>query len=129
SFDRNFPAQSKSLTRGGPTMGTYGNYAVNAGARSNFASTTSWSLSSTFARGQLGGYQGSVNGSVAFRAGDRWELSWSPSYLRSISKRQYVTTLPEGRPETFGPRYIFSHIERSQLSAQFRVNFALSPDL
>ena len=52
----------------------------------------------------------------------------SPAYYRSVESRQYVTTIPGGREETYGNRYVFSFIERSQIVAQTRLNVALTPD-
>jgi hypothetical protein len=34
-----------------------------------------------------------------------------------------------GRAETFGRRYVFSTIDQSELAAQIRVNYAITPDL
>jgi hypothetical protein len=45
-----------------------------------------------------------------------------------VDSRQYVTTRADGSPATFGARYIFAYIERSTLSARFRLNYALTPN-
>jgi len=45
-----------------------------------------------------------------------------------VDDRQYVTTIPGGREETYGNRYVFSFIERSQVFARTRLNLALTPD-
>src|ERR1051325_8782585 len=52
----------------------------------------------------------------------------STSTTNSVGGRQYVTTGTDGTPATFGGRYIFSYIERSTLSARFRLNYALTPN-
>src|SRR6185436_20187420 len=46
----------------------------------------------------------------------------------SVDSRQYVTTRSGGTTATFGQRYIFSFIERSTLSARFRLNYSLTPN-
>ena len=43
--------------------------------------------------------------------------------------RQYVATRSGGSAATFGNRYLFSYIERSTLSARFRLNYAFTPNL
>src|SRR5688572_23130510 len=37
-------------------------------------------------------------------------------------------TRSDGSPATFGQRYVFSFLERSTLSAQFRLNYAFTPN-
>jgi hypothetical protein len=48
---------------------------------------------------------------------------------RSLSARQYVATRSGGGSATFGGRYIFAEIERSEFVAQLRGNLALTPNL
>ena len=43
--------------------------------------------------------------------------------------RQYLTTVPGGRPETFGNRYVFGFPDRTTLSTQFRASYTFKPDL
>ncbi len=128
-YDLTMRAQSDNLTRGGPAMGTYGSWDVFAGVSSNFASQRSWSATGLYARGQLGGYATEVKGHVGFRPGDRWEFAVDPRFSRSTSKRQYVDTVDGGRSATYGERYIFSVIDRTTISTQFRLNYAFTPDL
>src|SRR5207253_3003474 len=56
-------------------------------------------------------------------------LSVAPYYDRTTDAQQYVTTLTGGRAETFGSRYVFSYIERSTFSTEFRMGYTLKPDL
>jgi hypothetical protein len=51
-----------------------------------------------------------------------------PTYTRSADARQYVTTRTGGTAATYGNRYIFAFVERSQLSARFRLNYAVTPN-
>jgi hypothetical protein len=48
--------------------------------------------------------------------------------MRSVDARQYVATRSGGSAATFGQRYIFSFVERSTLSARFRLNYAVTPN-
>ena len=64
---------------------------------------------------------------LQFRLAPRWQASVNLAYSRSLDPRQYVTTRDDGSAVTYGDRYIFSHIERSQLSTPIRLNYALSP--
>jgi hypothetical protein len=60
--------------------------------------------------------------------GPQWQLSVQPAYEREV-KQQYITTLPGGRPDTFGSRYVFAHVDRSTYSTQVRMNYTFRPDL
>jgi hypothetical protein len=40
-----------------------------------------------------------------------------------------VTTERNGRPETYGTRYIFAHVDLSEISGQFRLNYTFTPNL
>lgn len=77
----------------------------------------------------MGGWTAALSGSVSFRPGNRVELSVDPFYLRTVNARQFYTTMSGGPDATFGQRYIFSFIERSQLSTQLRLNYAVGPNL
>jgi hypothetical protein len=57
------------------------------------------------------------------------QLAITPAYQRGRNTRQYLTTFVGSGTATYGSRYVFATIEQATLSAQFRLNYALSPDL
>ena len=64
------------------------------------------------------------------RPSDNLSISFNPSYEVSKSGNQYVTatsTLPY--EPTFGPRYIFSDLDRNTVSMETRLNWTFSPTL
>jgi hypothetical protein len=65
---------------------------------------------------------------VSIRPASQWQASVDPTYSHSVDSRQYVGTRADGSAETYGGRYIFGYIERSTLSARFRLNYALTPN-
>src|SRR5207302_7315288 len=65
---------------------------------------------------------------IATRPASRWQASVDPTYSRSVDGRQYVETEPGGSAATFGMHYVFAFIERSTLSARFRLNYAFTPN-
>lgn len=117
------------LTRGGPLMETPGGWATTATLRSRAAAQTVWNGSLTSTTDEAGGRTLNVNGGLSFRPGTRWQLSVTPTYIRQTDSEQYVTALSGGRAETYGQRYIFSYIDRSTFSTQFRMGYTLKPDL
>jgi hypothetical protein len=125
----NFRAVDQRLTRGGPLMGTPRGWATTATLRNRAAARTIWNGTRAVTSDENGGRTRTGRGSLAFRSATRWQFSVSPAYIRETSSQQYVTTLAGNRPETYGQRYIFSFIERSTLSAQFRLGYTLKPDV
>jgi hypothetical protein len=71
----------------------------------------------------------SIIPNLTFRPGDRWELTINPEWSRWEEPRQFILSRDGGRPETFGRRYVFSHVERSEVSAQIRLNYTFTPNL
>jgi hypothetical protein len=125
-----FPrSQSDDLTRGGPSMGTFASWNVAAGMNSSNQNKTTWSTFGVYAENEDGAWEYYLEGALTFRPGDRWEFSLTPVYDRELSHRQYVDTIEGGGAGTFGKRYVFSFIERSQLVSRLRLNYAFTPDL
>jgi hypothetical protein len=117
------------LTRGGPSMGAPRTWELEARFGNSGSSQTRWS-------GEVG-YVGSENddlirgigAGLSVRPAPSWQLSFDPSYVRERATRQFVARLDEGRPETFGSRYVFGVIDRSTLAMQVRFNYTFKPDL
>ncbi|MEE8348686.1 MAG: DUF5916 domain-containing protein, partial [Acidobacteriota bacterium] len=129
SFNRDFRHADSRLTRGGPLMETPKRWSLNLELHNNQSSATSWSGELDIAGSEDGDLTRRFRGSLAFRPGDRWQLSIEPDFFRQINTQQYITTLEGGRPETFGRRYVFGSIDRNTNSVQFRLGFTFKPDL
>jgi hypothetical protein len=123
------PSQSDNLTRGGPLMGTGESWNMAAELWSSGKNKTTWNVWTNYSEDEFGGWSGWLGGGLTVRPGSRWQLSLNPRWNRKISSRQYIDTQAGGSAATFGGRYIFSFIERSQLSTQLRLNLAFTPDL
>lgn len=128
-FELSARGLSDDLTRGGPLMKTTFNQAFWTGLNSNFASRVHWGLNAFYSRNDYGHFSHNFEASLSFRSNSRWEFSVFPYYERSVTARQYITTLSGGRPETYGNRYIFSFIDQSTLATRFRASYAFTPDL
>jgi len=122
-------ALSDSLTRGGPLMGT------GEGTRSRFGLSTNntrrfvWSLDGGYSSDEFGarGYTASTR--FLLRSPHRFTFSITPGYEESRDARQYVATLANGRPETFGQRYVFGELDRDTVFARLRMGVALTNKL
>jgi hypothetical protein len=125
-----FPGgQSDNLTRGGPLMGTGSNWNAWAEMWSSAQKKTTWSLWNGYSQGETGGWSYWAGGGVTFRPGSRWQFSISPRWNHRVSSRQYVDTQSGGSAATYGERYIFAFIERSELVWQTRLNYAFTPNM
>jgi hypothetical protein len=129
SVSRNLPQQSISLTRGGPLMDRAAGWSTSINFGNRATSPTRLSGNFALASTDDGGKTRRVSTTLSFRPGPRWQLSVNPFYERLTETQQYVTTLAGGRPETHGSRYLFSYIERSTMSMEYRLGFTIKPDM
>jgi hypothetical protein len=117
---------STGMLRGGPMMKTPGN--VNG--RIGFSTDSRKKVVGEFyLNGSSGLEKNSRNFSTGFdvsiKPSNYLVITLSPGFNKSFSDLQYVSR------ETYGAndRYIFATIDRKTISASFRVNLNLSPDL
>ncbi|HEX6535691.1 MAG TPA: DUF5916 domain-containing protein [Gemmatimonadaceae bacterium] len=120
---------SDNLTRGGPLMGRPRDWNVALSLSSNPARKTRWTANASYDRDELGGWSASAGAGVSVRPGSRWELSADPQYSWGITSRQFVGALPDGPAATYGTRYLFAFLDRTEMSVRLRLAYALTPDL
>jgi hypothetical protein len=123
------PVLSDNLTRGGPLMGRPRQWDAGLYLANNPGRKTRWKASGSYVGDEAGSQSGSLGVGLSVRPGTRWELSADPQYSHSIWARQFYTSLTNGPAATYGIRYVFAFIERSELSTRLRLNYALKPDL
>jgi hypothetical protein len=119
------------LTRGGPVMETGRRWGSCLSLESSSGDKTQWEIGGCSEGDELKGSTSSIEASLSFRPGTQWEVSIEPAYLASVNPRQYVTTLARspGSDVTYGNRYVFAFVDRSQLVMRVRLNYAVTPDL
>lgn len=121
-------SQSDDLTRGGPLMGTPNGYSVLGQVTSRGNVPTTWTARTEYFHDEFGGWRWDLSTGLSVRPASQWQASVDPTYSHSVDGRQYVAARPDGSAATFGRRYVFAYIERSTLSARFRLNYALTPN-
>jgi hypothetical protein len=119
---------SDDLTRGGPLMGTPNAYSVHGQVKSLSYGPTTWTPRTEYFNDEFGGWRWDASTGLSIRPASQWQASVDPTYSHSVDGRQYVQTTPGGSTATFGQRYVFAFIERSTLSARFRLNYAFTPN-
>jgi hypothetical protein len=124
------PTQSDALTRGGPLMGTGSQWAGQLSISNRSGSRTRLRGSVSMSSDELDSWGTTATAGISFRPGAQWEVTIDPRVSRSANTRQYISThTGTGRAETYNNRYIFATVDRSELSARFRINYAITPDL
>ncbi len=123
-------AQSDDATRGGPLMGKPMSWNIWGEISNNYSAPIRCGIDGYYWHDENGGWGYGLNPLCSGRVGRRWGFSVSPHYDRGVEKRQYVGTDTTGAPAlTYGTRYIFSTIEQSTVSARFRLNYFITPDI
>ena len=117
---------SAGTLRGGPMMKIPGNLRLYGGFSSDHRKKLNFSAFANFSRG-LQNNSGSIYTEVDinYKPTNFLFFTLSPSYNPSFTELQYLTRLTSGGND----KYIFACIERKTISASFRVNVNLSPDL
>lgn len=118
-----------AITRGGPLMLTPRRSVVEIDIENEDGATTGLSLSGSASRDELDGWGVEVGAGISLRPGTRWELTLEPTFFRGRTARQYAGTRLGGPEATYGSRYLFAEVERSEIALQMRVNFSITPDL
>lgn len=120
---------SDNLTRGGPLMQTGWRNRVDGSVGNGGARSTTFRLNGVVEWGEFGAWNREVELRVGVNPSPTTSLSVNPGYQRRVSARQYVGRYGGGSALTYGERYVFARIERSEIAMQVRVNYLFSPTL
>ena len=138
SLTRYFRGFDAQLTRGGPVMGVPRGWGASWSLQNRSGSQTRWNGSANYQSNEIGDYTWRLGTSFSVRPSPSLELSLRPAYRNERGtratfsgpiNRQFLATLPGGRLETFGNRYVFGFPDRTTLSTQFRVSYTFKPDM
>jgi Domain of unknown function (DUF5916)/Carbohydrate family 9 binding domain-like len=123
-----FRSLSDELTRGGPLMGTPSAWTLTATVASRTNVPVVWTARAEYFNDEFGGWRRDLSTGLTVRPASRWQASVDPTWSRALDSRQYVATRSGGSAATFGQRYIFAYVDRTTISARFRLNYALTPN-
>lgn len=130
-FDYEPERRSDTATRGGPLMVAPGATGIEVGLSTDRREKLAVGARAGYENGHRGGGHSFEAGlELAVRPAPNVELSLEPTFRDEHDPAQYVTTTDDiGFQPTFGPRYVFSDLDRTSLSMQTRFNVAFTPDL
>ena len=129
SFEGAGRGLDQRLTRGGPAMATPRGWNIAASTENSAAAPHHWNLFGVNSSDEFGGHYREFEGDISIRAMPQLQFSVAATYNQQLDPRQYVATLPGGRAETYGSRYVFGTIDRSTVFARVRAAYTFKPDL
>ena len=121
--------QNQRLTRGGPLMQQPRAWNADIEVSNSEAAATRAQVGIGYGRNEDGGLTFDLESEFNMQPAPQLQLSITPQYSREVSTQQYVTALAGGTASTFGRRYVFAHIDQSEYSTRFRMNYTFKPDL
>jgi hypothetical protein len=120
------PELSKDMLRGGPMMKLPGNINARIGFSSDERKKLGFEVFTNLSKG----FEQNSNSiytelEISYKPTNYIVFTLSPSYNKSFSELQYVTQTTYNGSD----RYVFASIDQETISASFRVNLNLSPNL
>ncbi len=122
-------AMDDGITRGGPLMEAPAAWRFDFDTETRSSAPTMAGFFVETERDELSGWSVDVGAGIRLRPGTRWEVRIEPMWSRSVTPRQFVTTRSGGGAATYGGRYLFAELSRSEVSAEIRASVAITPEL
>jgi hypothetical protein len=120
-------------------MGTPLGWLVSSSLRNSAGAKTAWNVSTSGRGNEFGDRSFAISGSVSARPSPSLQFSFAPQYLNEggtnailngpIGPQLLQTINGNGNPNTYNNRYMFGVVDRTTLSAQFRVSYTFKPDV
>lgn len=120
---------SDNLTRGGPRMEVGWRVRTEGSVSTNQSSSRTARLQLEYEAGEFGAWDLEASLRLSASPTPTLSLSADPYFRRLVSPRQYVGQFADGGEATFGGRYLFARIDRSQLSMRLRLSYLFSQGL
>ena len=118
------------LTRGGPTTIRPGIESLTAVAASDSRRPFWVQARAALSNREFGGRSRQYSATLNLRPWTALTLSATPTYLRSRTIAQYLSTVPDPTATaTFDSRYVFGELEQTEWSIPLRANLVLTPRL
>jgi len=116
-------------TRGGPLVTGPASLSFGLRGSTDRRSTVSFEPNVQYtAREMDAGRSWQVGLGASLRPAPSWEIRVEPTFRDETDAAQYVATVDDaGYAPTYGDRYLFADLERTQLSMETRLNVVFSP--
>lgn len=121
---------SDRLTRGGPLMTEPATAQLEISLNTDRRNVVFLRPSIGYMDRRRGGRRWQAGLGLVFRPSPSLQLELEPRYSNDVDPAQYVSATGDvGFQPTFGNRYLFSDLQRHQLSVETRLNVTFSPKL
>jgi hypothetical protein len=117
-------------TRGGPVIRRPGGWNVGGNASTDDRKAISFNAYANTSRSRSDSWQNGAGFGVAWRPSSSVRLSFGPDLTRAHDRTQWVTTEEDAlATATFGNRYVFATVDRTELSMNTRLDWTFTPTL
>lgn len=123
-----FETLSNRALRGGPRVTEVAGAFYSVGVGSDHRKDLSMYLSFSGGSETDGGIDYGFNSEINAKIGNRLNLSFGPGYYRDRDLSQYVRRISDdSNTIMYGNRYVFSQLDYTQVSADIRVDYPITP--
>jgi len=130
TLNRFFRSFDDRLTRGGPMAARPGWTTWIAQVGSDARKPVTLSSFATYERTEAKGWSESIGTTVGFKSSTWWNLSIGPTLSREFIPAQFVTSVADASyTPTYGARYVFAPVDRTELGLETRFNATFTPRL
>ena len=130
NLNKNLAGYDDRLTRGGPLVRSLSSQSIGVNVQSDNRRRVAGFLFGNYSWGEGQGIDRRLGLNIQIRPVDNLTISLGPNVSRSLVKTQYLTSVTdETAAATFGRRYIFTQLKRTQISVETRLNVTFTPDL
>jgi hypothetical protein len=123
-----FGACDDRLTRGGPMMWSPGGAHYSASIDSDSRKLVVLSVNGDYGTSASGNWNGGATATVTLKPTPSLSITAGPSISRGLNVAQYVSAVADAAAvATYGTRYVFGEIGRTEVSMTTRANFIFTP--
>jgi hypothetical protein len=130
SLTRQFRSFDDRLTRGGPMAVRPAQWSGRLSFRTDERRSITGDLDLDGSRNEAGGWGWEIQTELGLKPSDRWSVEIGPTFSREFNVAQYLTSASDAAyVATYGRRYLFAPLSRTELGVETRFNIAFTPTL
>ena len=130
NLTRQFRSFDDRLTRGGPMAVRPARWSGGFSLDTDARRSVTGDLDIYGSRDESGGWSWELQTELGLKPSDRWSLGIGPTFSREFNVAQYLTSTEDASyAPTYGRRYLFAPLSRTELGVETRFNIAFTPTL
>jgi hypothetical protein len=130
SLTRQFRSFDDRLTRGGPMAVRPAQWSGRLSFGTDERRSITGDLDLDGSRNEAGGWGWEIQTELGLKPSDRWSVEIGPTFSREFNVAQYLTSASDAAyVATYGRRYLFAPLSRTELGVETRFNIAFTPTL